>query len=43
MEKDVFKFEDFLSGSKLDELKKMKSELLKEGLFNDDEIKFVNE
>lgn len=38
MEKDVFKFEDFLSGSKLDELKKMKSELLKEGLFNDDEI-----
>jgi hypothetical protein len=37
MEKDVFKFEDFLSGNKIDYLKKMKSDLIKEGLFNEDE------
>jgi hypothetical protein len=37
MEKDVFKFEDFLSGNKIDDLKKMKSDLIKEGLFNEDE------
>lgn len=35
MEKDIFKFEDFLTGSKIEDLKKMKSELLKEGLFNE--------
>jgi len=39
MEKDdVFKFEDFLSGSKLDDLMKMKSELQKEGLFNESNV-----
>lgn len=40
MEKDIFKFEDFLTGGKIEDLKKMKSELLKEGLFNenDDEL-----
>ena len=37
MEKDIFKFEDFLGGNKLNDLKKMKSELVKEGLFNEDE------
>lgn len=38
MEKDeIFKFEDFLSGDKMEDLKKMKSELLKEGLFNESE------
>jgi hypothetical protein len=37
MEKDVFKFEDFLSGNKIDDLKKMKSNLIEEGLFNEDE------
>ena len=35
MEKDIFKFEDFLTGGKIEDLKKMKSELLKEGLFNE--------
>lgn len=40
MEKDIFKFEDFLTGGKIEDLKKMKSELLKEGLFseNSDEL-----
>jgi hypothetical protein len=37
MEKDVFRFEDFLSDNKFDELKKMKSNLLKEGLLNNSE------
>lgn len=35
MEKDIFKFEDFLTGDKMENLKKMKSDLLKEGLFNE--------
>lgn len=35
---DIFKFEDFLGGNKIDDLKKMKSNLLKEGLFSDREI-----
>lgn len=34
---DIFKFEDFLGGNKIDDLKKMKSNLLKEGLFNQNE------
>ena len=34
---DIFKFEDFLGGNKIDDLKKMKSNLLKEGLFNESE------
>lgn len=34
---DIFKFEDFLGGNKIDDLKKMKSNLLKEGLFNENE------
>ena len=37
MEEDVFKFDDFISGSKLNDLQKMKSELVKEGLFSDRE------
>lgn len=32
---DIFKFEDFLGGNKMEDLKKMKSNLLKEGLFSD--------
>ncbi len=32
---DVFRFEDFLGGNKMEDLKKMKSNLLKEGLFSD--------
>jgi hypothetical protein len=36
-EKDIFKFEDFLGGNKIEDLKKMKSNLLKEGLFSDRE------
>lgn len=32
---DVFRFEDFLGGNKIEDLKKMKSNLLKEGLFSD--------
>jgi hypothetical protein len=36
-EKDIFRFEDFLGGNKIDDLKKMKSNLLKEGLFSDRE------
>jgi hypothetical protein len=45
---DIFKFEDFLGGNKIDDLKKMKSNLLKEGLFNqneeseDDELNIIN-
>ena len=31
---DVFRFEDFLKGSKLDELMKMKQNLLEEGVFD---------
>jgi hypothetical protein len=34
---DIFKFEDFLGGNKMEDLKKMKSNLLKEGLFSDNE------
>jgi hypothetical protein len=34
---DIFKFEDFLGGNKMEDLKKMKSNLLKEGLFSDKE------
>jgi len=37
MEEDVFKFDDFVTGGKLSDLQKMKSELLKEGLFSDRE------
>lgn len=33
--KDVFRFEDFLSGSKLDDLKKMKQNLFEGGVFED--------
>ena len=32
---DVFRFEDFLKGSKLDDLMKMKQNLLEEGVFDD--------
>ena len=45
---DIFKFEDFLGGNKIDDLKKMKSNLLKEGLFNqneeseEDELNIIN-
>jgi len=34
---DIFKFEDFIGANKIDDLKKMKSNLLKEGLFNQNE------
>jgi len=34
---DIFKFEDFLGGDKIEDLKRMKSNLLNEGLFNEDE------
>jgi hypothetical protein len=34
---DIFRFEDFLGGDKIEDLKKMKSNLLKEGLFSDNE------
>ena len=37
MEENVFKFDDFISGSKLNDLQKMKSDLVKEGLFSDRE------
>lgn len=38
MEKeDVFKFEDFISGGKFKDLQKMKSDLLKEGLFSEED------
>lgn len=38
MEKeDIFKFGDFINGDKFSDLRKMKSELLKEGLFSDRE------
>lgn len=38
MEKeDIFKFGDFINGDKFSDLKKMKSELVKEGLFSDRE------
>jgi len=40
MEKDIFKFEDFLTGDKMENLKKMKSDLLKEGLFNENELEY---
>jgi len=40
MEKDIFKFEDFLTGDKIENLKKMKSDLLKEGLFNENELEY---
>lgn len=35
MEEDVFKFDDFVSGGKFNDLQKMKDNLLKEGLFSD--------
>jgi hypothetical protein len=34
---DIFKFEDFIGTNKIDDLKKMKSNLLKEGFFNQNE------
>ena len=34
---DIFRFEDFLGVDKIEDLKRMKSNLLNEGLFNDDE------
>lgn len=34
---DIFRFEDFLGGDKIEDLKRMKSNLLNEGLFNEDE------
>jgi hypothetical protein len=38
MEKeDIFKFGDFINGDKFSDLRKMKSELVKEGLFSDSE------
>ena len=38
MEKeDIFKFGDFINGDKFSDLQKMKSELVKEGLFSDHE------
>ena len=37
MEEDVFKFDDFVSGGKMNDLQKIKDELLKEGLFSDHE------
>lgn len=37
MEEDVFKFDDFVSGRKMNDLQKIKDELLKEGLFSDHE------
>lgn len=37
MEEDVFKFDDFVSGGKFNDLQKMKDNLLKEGLFSDQE------
>jgi len=37
MEKDIFKFDDFVTGGKLDDLQKMKSNLVKEGLFSDED------
>jgi len=33
---DIFRFEDFLGTKKIDDLKKMKETLLKEGIFNED-------
>jgi len=39
MEKeDIFKFGDFINGDKFSDLQKMKSELVKEGLFSDREV-----
>jgi hypothetical protein len=35
MEKDIFKFDDFVNGGKLGDLQKMKSKLVKEGFFSD--------
>ena len=35
MEEDVFKFDDFVSGGKMNDLQKIKDELLKEGSFSD--------
>lgn len=43
MEKDVFRFGDFLNDNKFDELKKMKSTLLKEGLLDDSEDSIEND
>ena len=38
MEKeDIFKFGDFINGDKFSDLQKMKSELVKEGLFSDED------
>ena len=34
---DIFRFEDFLGVDKIEDLKRMKSNLLNEGLFNEDE------
>ena len=33
----IFKFDDFVTGGKLDDLQKMKSNLVKEGLFSDED------
>ena len=37
MEEDVFKFDDFVSGGKMNDLQKIKDELVKEGFFSDHE------
>lgn len=34
---DIFRFEDFLGTEKIEDLKKMKENLLKEGIFNDED------
>ena len=40
---DVFRFEDFLGGNKIEDLRKMKSNLLKEGLFSDDDLEISDD
>ena len=40
---DVFRFEDFLGGNKIEDLRKMKSDLLKEGLFSDDDLEISDD
>ena len=42
-EKDIFRFEDFLGGDKIEELKKMKLNLLKEGLFSDEDTQLSDD
>lgn len=37
MEEDVFKFDDFVSGGKMNDLRKIKDNLVKEGFFSDHE------